>query len=135
MLFKFLHNVAKMCRLLEAWAYIYCTYRSLIVGLRLYEYMYIYMFYCPLSNNTIHSSRAHINFTCTLNMQKCALTATQWPHFCTLCINLRHICNTFTQHIHGNVIAIFVFPIRSFIPRSLYLGTAVSCKTPMYFSI
>ena len=49
------------------------------------------------------------------------LTATKGPHFSILRIDLRNICNPFTQHIHRDVIAVLVLPVSSLIAGSLHL--------------
>lgn len=65
-----------------------------------------------------------MNIQCTEKSR----TAPEWPHFCTLCIDLRYVSNPFTENIHWDFIPIIIFPFCCFIPGSLHLRPTVSCK-------
>ena len=54
------------------------------------------------------------------------LTATKGTHFSILGVNLANVCNTFTQDIYRNFIAVLVLPVCSFITSTLNLGTSIS---------
>lgn len=74
---------------------------------------------------TMHCRPVFPKFQITLNLYFTVLTATKRSHFSILCVDLRNICNPFAQHIHWNIVAVFVFPVCSLIAGSLHLGPTV----------
>lgn len=60
--------------------------------------------------------------------RKTRLTAAQWPHLSILRVDLGDVGHAFAQHVHGDLIAILIHPVRCFIPRPLHLRPAISWR-------